>query len=75
MLKFHIYSLGSSHVIKQEFKNSRILAPWSALQGVATIKISFLFIFLIHLRNIHMLSSVRSILLIIPCEVYQTKNP
>ncbi|PEC13165.1 hypothetical protein CN300_02460 [Bacillus thuringiensis] len=75
MLKFHIYSLGSSHVIKQEFKNSRILAPWSALQGAATIKITFLFTFLIHLRNIHVLSSVSSILFIISCEIYQNEKP
>ncbi|KAB2371465.1 hypothetical protein COE26_27575 [Bacillus cereus] len=75
MLKFHIYSLGSSYVIKQESKNSRILAPWSALQGAATIKITFLFTFLIHLRNIHVLSSVSSILFIISCELYQNEKP
>ncbi|KAA6470336.1 hypothetical protein DX931_28185 [Bacillus cereus] len=71
MLKFHIYSLGSSHVIKQEFKNSRISALWSALQGAETIKITFL----IHLRNIHVLSSVSSILFIISCEIYQNEKP
>ncbi|PEO57170.1 hypothetical protein COI41_21585 [Bacillus toyonensis] len=39
------------------------------------IQITLLFTLLIHLRNIHMLSSVRSILFIISCEIYQTENP
>ncbi|PEI77447.1 hypothetical protein CN905_15655 [Bacillus wiedmannii] len=35
----------------------------------------FLFTFLIHLRNIHVLSSIRSILFILSCEIYQTEKP
>lgn len=42
MLKYHRFSLGSFHVIKQEFTSSRILAPWSALQGAEIIKITIL---------------------------------
>ncbi|PRT01361.1 hypothetical protein C6352_29610 [Bacillus thuringiensis] len=42
VLKYPRLSLGSFHVIKQEFTSSRILAPWSALQGAKLIKITFL---------------------------------
>lgn len=42
MLKYDEFSLGSFHVIKQEFTSSRILAPWSALQGAELIKITIL---------------------------------
>lgn len=42
VLKYHRFSLGSFHVIKQEFISSRILAPWSALQGAELIKITIL---------------------------------
>ncbi|PRT19141.1 hypothetical protein C6360_22840 [Bacillus wiedmannii] len=56
MLKFHRYSLGSFHVIKQEFKNSRILAPWSALQGAKPFKITILFKSFTAIKNIHTIS-------------------
>ncbi|KAA0781036.1 hypothetical protein DN404_01120 [Bacillus sp. TE8-1] len=39
------------------------------------IKITILFTFLIHLRNIHMLSSVSSFLFIKLCELYRHKKP
>lgn len=75
VLKYHRFSLGSFHVIKQEFTSSRIFAPWSALQGAELIKITILFTFLIHLWNIHMLSSICSILFEKPCENTKTRSP
>ncbi|EDZ48964.1 hypothetical protein BCAH1134_C0721 (plasmid) [Bacillus cereus AH1134] len=42
---------------------------------VFPIKITILFTFLIHLRNIHMLSLVSSFLFIKLCELYRHKKP
>jgi len=53
VLKYHRFSLGSFHVIKQEFTSSRILAPWSALQGAELIKITILFKNYTYPKNIH----------------------